>query len=67
MARNTLWTYPNFNETFKIQTDARKFQLGAVIGQKDKTINFYGRKLTDSQKRFTLIERELLSIVETIK
>ena len=33
MACDTLLTYPNFNETFKIHTDAITFQLGAVISQ----------------------------------
>ena len=31
---DTLLTYPGFNETFKIHTDASAFQLGAVISQK---------------------------------
>ena len=39
--RDTLSTYPDFNETFKIHTDASAFQLGAVISQKGKTIAFY--------------------------
>ena len=30
-ARNTLLTYPDFNERFDIYMDARNFQLGAVI------------------------------------
>ena len=37
MARDTLLTYPDFNETFKIHTDASASQLGAVISQKVKT------------------------------
>ena len=31
IARDTLSTYPDFNETFKIHADASVFQLGAVI------------------------------------
>ena len=31
MARDTLLTYPYFNEIFKIHTDASAFELGAVI------------------------------------
>ena len=31
VARNTLSTYPEFNETFKMHTNASTFQLGAVI------------------------------------
>ena len=50
MARDTLLTYPNFNETFKIHTDASYFQLGMVIIKKGKPIAFFGRKITDAQK-----------------
>ena len=67
MARDTLLTYPDFNETFKIHTDASAFQLGAVISQKGKPIDFYRRKLTDARQRYTVIDRELLSITETLK
>ena len=31
VARDTLLTHPDFNETFKIHTNASAFQLGAVI------------------------------------
>ena len=65
VACDTLSTYPEFNETFKMHTDASSFQLGAVISQKGKPIAFYSRKLTDNQQRYTETERELLSIVET--
>ena len=63
VACNTLLTYPDFNETFKIHTDAIAFQLGAVISQKYKPIAFHSRKLTDAQQRNTLTEKEILSIV----
>ena len=41
--------------------------MGAVISQKGKPIAFYSRKLNDAQTRYTTTERELLSIVETLK
>ena len=64
---NNLWTYPDFNETFKIHTDASALQLGAVISHKGKTIAFYSRKLTDTQKRYTVTKGGLLRIVENLK
>ena len=67
MAHDTLLTYPYFNETFKIHTDAIKFKLGAVIGHRVKLFPCYSRKLTDSQKRNTLTEKGVLSIVGTLK
>ena len=65
--RDTLITYPGFNETFKIHTNASAFQLGSVISHKGKPIYFYSRKLTDSQQWYKLTEGELLSIVENLK
>ena len=67
ISREALLTYPDFNETFVIHTDASHLQLGAVISQKGKPIAFYSRKLNSAQTRYTTTERELLSIVETLK
>ena len=67
MAHNNLLTYPDFDGTFKIHTNASKFQLVEVISQKGKPITFYSRKITNSQQRYALMERELLSIIETLK
>ena len=67
MAQNTFSTYPYFHETFKFYTDASVFQLGAVISHKGKHIALYSRNLTGAQQRYTVMERELTSIVETLK
>ena len=67
MARETMLIYPDFNAPFEIHTDASHYQLGAVISQKGKPIAFYSRKLNPAQTRYTTTERELLSIVETLK
>ena len=64
MAHDTLLTY--FKEEFKINTNASDLQLGAVISQKGKSIAFYSRKLTNTQIRYTVTQREMLSIVETL-
>ena len=67
LSKETLLSYPDFNKPFDIHTDASKRQLGAVISQNGKPIAFYSRKLNDAQTRYTTTERELLSIVETLK
>lgn len=64
---DTMLAYPDHNKPFHIETDASDFQLGAVIKQDNKPVAFYTRKLTDTQTRYTTIEKELLSIVETLK
>ena len=67
MARETLLAFPDFSKQFVIHTDASKTQLGSVISQEGKPIAFYLRKLNPAQTRYTTTERELLSIVETLK
>ena len=67
IAKETILAYPDFSKKFVIHTDASAYQLGGVISQGGKPIAFYSRKLNDAQTRYTTTERELLSIVETLK
>ena len=67
MVRDTLSTYPDFNEELKLQTNARNFQLGVVIIRKWKPNDFHSIKITDYQKSYTVTDKELVSIVEIIK
>ena len=67
MARDTLLTYPDSNENFKIHTNASEFKVGAVILQKGNPIAFYSKKRTEAHQRYTVTERELLCIIETMK
>jgi ribonuclease HI len=64
IAKETLLTFPDFSQEFEIHTDASKLQFGACISQNGKLVALYSRKL---QPRYTNTERELLSIVETLK
>jgi hypothetical protein len=61
--------YWRFNKVFPKRTalDASHTQLGAVISQDGKPIAFFSRKLNGAQTRYMTTERELLSIVETLK
>jgi hypothetical protein len=67
MAKETLVTFPDFTKEFEIHTDASKLQLGDCISQGGKPVAFYSRKLQPAQTCYTTTERELLSIVETLK
>jgi hypothetical protein len=67
ISKNAMLAFPDFNKKFVIYTDASKYQLGGVITQDNKPLAFYSRKLKDAQTRYTTTERELLSIVETLK
>jgi hypothetical protein len=49
---------------FEIYTDASSTLLGDVIVQDIKPIAFFSRKLSKTQQKYSVIEIELLAIVE---
>ena len=67
VCNDRLLSYPNFNELFEIHVDANILQLVSVISQKGKPIALYSRKFNPTQVNYATIERELFSIVVTIK
>jgi hypothetical protein len=67
MAANALAAYPNHNKWFDVYTDASDFQLGACIIQEGRPVAYFLQKLTKSQQNYTTIEKEMLSIVATLK
>ncbi len=67
MAANALAAYLVNNNRFNVYTDAFDFQLGACIIQKGMPLVYFLHKLTKSQKDYTTMEKEMLSIVETLE
>jgi RNase H-like domain found in reverse transcriptase len=67
MANNAFLKYPDHNKPFHIYCDTSDLQLGAVITQEGAPIAFYSRKLNKAQQHYTVGEKEILSIVETLK
>ena len=54
-------------QAVEIHTDASHTQLESVVSQNNKPIAFYSRKLNLAQTQYTTTEKELPSMVETLK
>jgi len=67
LAQEAFLAYPDHNKPFHIYADASDLQMGAAIFQDGKPIAFYSHKLNPAQQNYTVGEKELLSIVETLK
>jgi RNase H-like domain found in reverse transcriptase len=67
VAKDTFLKYPDHNKHCDIYCDASELQLGAAIMQDSMPVAFYSRKLNAAQQNHTVGEKELLSIVETLK
>lgn len=67
LAKQTLLMYPDFNKPFKVYTDTSSIQIRAAITQEGAPITFFSQKMTRVQINYIVIEKELLSIVETLQ
>jgi RNase H-like domain found in reverse transcriptase/Reverse transcriptase (RNA-dependent DNA polymerase) len=67
LAKDAFLRYPDHNKRFDIYCDASDRQLGAVITQENRPVAYYSRKLNSAQHNYTVGEKEILSVVETLK
>jgi hypothetical protein len=67
IAKDVALAYPDYSKVFKIYTDASSKKIGAVITQDNRAIAFFSQKLSNTQRKYSVIKIELLVIVETLK
>lgn len=66
-----LLQYPDPDKPYILTTDASLYALGAVLSQgtvgSDKPVAYASRTLSDTETRYSTIERELLAIIWAVK
>ena len=67
MAAGAMATYPYHNQQFYIYIDASDYQLVAAIMLNVIPAAYLTKKIIGAQMNYTTMEKEPLSIVETLK
>ncbi|MCF8701922.1 retroviral-like aspartic protease family protein, partial [Corynebacterium sp. MC-10] len=58
---------PDFSKTFEVHTDASDFAIGGVLMQDKHPIAFESRKLNETERRYTVQEKEMTAIVHCLR
>jgi predicted aspartyl protease len=71
LSERPILAYPDFNKPFCLATDASQVGIGAVLGQVDDkgretAIHFASRSLSQAERNYSTIERELLAIIYAV-
>lgn len=57
---------PNFSLPFVVECDASREGIGAVLTQRGHTIAFESRKLNQSEKGYSIYDKEMLAIMHAL-
>ncbi|GFY68276.1 uncharacterized protein TNIN_217581 [Trichonephila inaurata madagascariensis] len=71
LCKVTVLVHPSENAYISLMVDASDNSIGAVLQQLErgvcKPLSFYSRKLTDTQKRYSTYDRELLAAYSSVR
>nr|XP_033508465.1 uncharacterized protein LOC117273398 [Nicotiana tomentosiformis] len=58
---------PDFAKTFEVHTDASDFAIGGILMQDKHPIAFESRKLNETERHYTVQEKEMTTIVHCLR
>ncbi|KAJ0894123.1 putative nucleotidyltransferase, Ribonuclease H [Helianthus annuus] len=58
---------PDVSKPFELHTDASDFAIGGVLIQEGHPIAFESRKLNDTEKKYTVQEKEMTAVVHCLR
>lgn len=71
LTNSPILQFPDFSKPFILTTDASDVALGAVLSQgtvgSDKPVAYASRTLSDTETRYSTIEKEMLAIIWAVK
>lgn len=71
LCNDPILQYPDFEKPFNLTTDASNYALGAILSQgaigSDRPVCYASRTLSETEQKYSTIEKELLAIVWATK
>ena len=67
VSSDTLLNYPKWKFPFTVHTDSSDKQLSDIISQNDKAIDLSSRKLSNTQRNYTIKDKEIILILECLR
>ena len=62
----TILSFPNWNAKMELETDASLNAVGGVLFQNSNIIGFFSAKLTESERSYSIPEKEFLAIYKSL-
>ncbi|KAG0441317.1 Retrovirus-related Pol polyprotein from transposon 17.6 [Dictyocoela muelleri] len=59
--------YPDLNKEFQLETDASDRAIGSILKQNNHIVGFYSHKFTETESRYTTMEKEALGIIKSLE
>ncbi|XP_054805380.1 uncharacterized protein LOC129308324 [Prosopis cineraria] len=67
VAQEPVMSLPDYSKPFEVHTDASDFAIGGVLMQERHPIAYESRKLNDTERRYTVQEKEMSAIIHCLR
>jgi hypothetical protein len=54
-------------QQFQVKCDARRFSIGAVLSQEDRSISYFSKKLNEAKEKYSTYDKEFYAVIKALK